>query len=61
MRKKIIVTGGTGRFGQLLKKIKTNYIVYFPSKKELDILNLNKIEKYFNKKKPKFVIHLAEK
>ena len=59
MRKKIIVTGGTGRFGQLLKKIKTNYIVYFPSKKELDILNLNKIEKYFNKKKPNFVIHLA--
>ena len=59
MRKKIIITGGTGRFGQLLRKIKTKYIVYFPSKKELDILNLNKIEKYFNKKKPNFVIHLA--
>ena len=59
MRKKIIVTGGTGRFGQLLRKIKTNYIVYFPSKKELNILNSNKIEKYFNKKKPNFVIHLA--
>ena len=38
MRKKIIITGGTGRFGQLLRKIKTKYIVYFPSKKELDIL-----------------------
>ena len=59
MRKKIIVTGGTGRFGQLLKKIKTSYIVYFPSKKELDILNSNKIENYFNKKRPNFVIHLA--
>ena len=59
MRKKIIITGGTGRFGQLLRKIKTKYIVYFPSKKELDILNLNKIEKYFSKKKPNFVIHLA--
>ena len=59
MRKKIIITVGTGRFGQLLKKIKTSYIVYFPSKKELDILNINKIENYFNKKKPNFVIHLA--
>ena len=44
MRKKIIITGGTGRFGQLLRKIKTKYIVYFPTKKELDILNSNKIE-----------------
>ncbi len=59
MRKKIIITGGTGRFGQLLRKIKTKYIVFFPTKKELDILNSNKIEKYFNKKKPNFVIHLA--
>ena len=59
MKKKIIITGGTGRFGKLLRKIKTKFIVYFPSKKELDILNSSKIEKYFNKKKPDFVIHLA--
>ena len=59
MKKKIFITGGTGRFGKLLRKIKTKFIVYFPSKKELDILNSSKIEKYFIKKKPDFVIHLA--
>ena len=59
MKKKIVVTGGTGRFGQILKKIKTNHLIYFPSKKELDILNYNKIEKYFKRKKPSIVIHLA--
>tara|TARA_B100001121_G_C18615741_1_gene586739 strand:- start:397 stop:1119 length:723 start_codon:yes stop_codon:yes gene_type:complete len=59
MRKKIIITGGSGRFGQILKKIKTNHSLFFPSKKELDILNLKKIEKYFSSKKPNAVVHLA--
>ena len=50
MKKKIIITGGTGRFGQILKNIKINHKVFFPSKKELDILNYKKIVKYFIKK-----------
>lgn len=60
MKKKnlIIVTGGTGRFGKVLKKKKySNFI--FPSKKELNILNLVSIEKYLKKRKPKIIIHLA--
>ena len=55
---KIVVTGGSGRFGALLKlNGKKNYL--FPSKMQLDILNLNSITKYLKKVKPKTLIHLA--
>ena len=59
MKRKIVVTGGTGRFAQILKKIKSNYIMLYPTKNELDIRNYNKIKSYIRKKKPKIVIHLA--
>ena len=37
---KIVVTGGTGRFGQILKKkVGKNFI--FPKKNQLNILKLN--------------------
>ena len=56
---KIVVTGGSGRFGKELKKFKSKHQIFFPEKKELDILDLKKIEKYLYKKKPKILIHLA--
>tara|TARA_B100001029_G_scaffold64778_1_gene52487 strand:+ start:527 stop:1225 length:699 start_codon:yes stop_codon:yes gene_type:complete len=59
VKRKIVVTGGTGRFAQILKKIKSNYIMLYPTKNELDIRNYNKIKSYIRKKKPKIVIHLA--
>ena len=59
MNKKIIVTGGTGRFANELKKIKTKYNVIYPSKKYLDITNFNKIKNYLKKNKANYVIHLA--
>ena len=59
MKKKIVVTGGSGRFGQSLKNFKTNHQMLFPTKKELDILNFRNIEKYLRKKKPNILIHLA--
>ena len=56
--KKIVVTGGTGRFGKLLKKnVNKNFI--FPTKKELNILEIDQIIKYLQKKRPKYLIHLA--
>ena len=58
-KNKIVVTGGTGRFGQELKKIKSKYKFFFPKKNELDILNYNLIVKYIKIKKPKYLIHLA--
>ena len=59
MVKKIVVTGGSGRFGNVLKSYKTNHKVFFPTKKELDITNYRKIEKYLSIKKPDILIHLA--
>ncbi len=59
MKKKILVTGGTGRFGSILKTLKTNYKMFFPSKKNLDITNFKSIQKYIKLKKPNIVIHLA--
>ena len=59
MKKKIVITGGTGRFGSLLKKFKTSHRLYFPNKKELNILNVKKTDKYIKKIKPQILIHLA--
>jgi len=59
MSKKIVITGGTGRFGKVLKKIKTKYNLLYPNKKELNIINFNKIKSYLKKKRPNMVIHLA--
>ena len=59
MKKKIVVTGGSGRFGTHLKQQKSKNILYFPNKKELNILNLKNIHKYLKKIKPDVLIHLA--
>tara|TARA_X000000950_G_scaffold249905_1_gene310127 strand:+ start:135 stop:845 length:711 start_codon:yes stop_codon:yes gene_type:complete len=57
-KSKIVVTGGSGRFGVILKK-KTQKNFLFPGKKEFNILNLNKMLVYLKKHKPKYLIHLA--
>ena len=57
--KKITITGGTGRFGSILKKSKINYKMLFPTKRKLDITNFNSIRKYLKKNKPFCLIHLA--
>jgi len=57
--KKIVISGGSGRFGSYLKKIKTKHKLFFPSKRELNILNEKSIYKYLNKKKAQIFIHLA--
>ena len=59
MKKKIIITGGSGRFGGYLKKIKSPHKLYFPNKKELNILKPKSIESYLKAKKANVVIHLA--
>ena len=59
MQKKIVVTGGSGRFGLVLKKIKTKHKMFFPNKSELNILNYKNITNYIKKNKPKIIIHLA--
>ena len=57
--KKIIVTGGSGRFGKILKKYKSNYTVFFPTKSKLNIKKYKSIDKYIKKIKPDYFIHCA--
>ena len=59
MKKKIVITGGTGRFGKILKKKFIKEKIFLPTKTELDILDEIKIDKYLKKIKPKILIHLA--
>ena len=59
MKKKIVITGGEGRFAQVLKRDNKKLDILYPSKKELNILNINSINKYLKKNKPKYLIHAA--
>jgi len=59
MLKKIVITGGDGRFAQVLKKDNKKLNIFYPGKKELDILDLNSIKKYLKKNKPQYLIHAA--
>ena len=58
-KKKIVVTGGNGRFANVLKLHNKTLEIYYPGKKSLNILNINSIEKYLKKIKPKYLIHCA--
>lgn len=59
MIKKIVVTGGSGRFAKHLKNTKIKHKILFPLKKILNILNLKNLENFLKKNKPDIVIHLA--
>ena len=59
MKKLILVTGGDGRFAKVLKKENKILNLYFASKKECNILDLNSINRLIKKIKPKIVIHCA--
>ena len=59
MIKKIVVTGGDGRFAKELSKIKTKYKFTFRNKRQLNILSISSINKNLKKYKPDCIIHLA--
>ncbi len=60
-KNKIVFTGGNGRFGKIFKEKEkiTKFEFFFPSKKDLNILDVNSIKRYLVRKKPKYLIHLA--
>ena len=58
-KNKIVITGGSGRFGKQLKKVKNKYTLLFPNKEKLNILKIKNIKNYLVKQKPKYLIHLA--
>ena len=59
MKKKILVTGGDGRFAKVLRKNNEKLDLFFTSKSQCNILNLNSIVKIVKKIKPKILIHCA--
>ena len=59
MKKKILVTGGDGKFAKVLKFKNKKLDLFFASKKHCNILNVNSIIKVVKKKKPKIILHCA--
>jgi dTDP-4-dehydrorhamnose reductase len=59
IKNKIVVTGGSGRFAQTLKKTKSKYNFIYPKKSQLNITNINSIKKFLKKTNPISLIHLA--
>ena len=57
--KKILVTGGDGRFAQVLKNSKSKLNLFFASRKDCNILNTNSILKIIKKIKPDIILHTA--
>ena len=49
MSSKILITGGDGRFAKILKKKNKKLNLIFKSKKDLNILKLNSLEKKIKK------------
>ena len=59
LKYKIVITGGSGRFGSILQKKYQSNKLFYPKKSQLNILSTKSIEKYLKKTKPKILIHLA--
>ena len=60
-KKKIVITGGSGRFGKIFEKNSKNFkfSFFFPKKNQLNILQISTIKKYLKYLKPNYLIHLA--
>lgn len=59
MKKKILITGGNGRFANELKKNFFGKNIFYLNKSTLNLANFKKIKFVIAKIKPKIIIHLA--
>ena len=59
MTLKILVTGSEGRFAKILKKKNRKLNLVYKTKKELNILNINSINRSIKKEKPEIILHTA--
>ena len=57
--KRILVTGGEGRFAKVLKNKKSKFKFIFRNKKQLNILSETSIKNNIKKFKPNYLMHLA--
>ena len=59
---KILITGGTGMVGKNLIEYlssKTKYILLYPNRQELNLLNFDQVNLFISKQKPDLIIHSA--
>jgi dTDP-4-dehydrorhamnose reductase len=61
MNKKVLITGGGGDIAQALKVLleKENYIVFAPTKEEMDVTNWGSIEAFIKKFTPDILVNNA--
>ena len=57
--KKILFTGGSGRFAKIFKLKKNNFLIDYPKRKKFNIESLGSMQKYIKKNKPDYLIHCA--
>lgn len=56
----VVITGGKGDIAQSIKnKIEKEYIVLTPGKEELDVTNIDSVDKFFERKKVDILINNA--
>ena len=48
VKQKIVITGGDGRFAQVLKKSKLKLNILYPNKKNLNILKIKTLNYLYN-------------
>ncbi len=58
-KKRVVITGGAGAFAKKFKAFNKKFLIKFPTKYELNILNLSQIKNYIKKFKPDYLIHNA--
>ena len=51
--KKILFTGGSGRFGKVFRQFKHKFKIDYPTKKNFDIEKLDSVMNYLSKSKHK--------
>ena len=57
--KKILISGGSGEFAKLILKHNTQFKIFAPNKKEMDITKLESIIKFIKRTKINYLIHAA--
>tara|TARA_R100000008_G_C3587739_1_gene174055 strand:- start:6101 stop:6808 length:708 start_codon:yes stop_codon:yes gene_type:complete len=59
MSKRLLISGGSGRFAGEIIKYNTEYKIYAPTRNEMDITNVNSINNAITKFKPDIFLHPA--
>ena len=62
MKKKLLILGSTGMVGSSVARLaKNDFNVLIPSRKKLNLFDKNKVDNFFKKEKPFYVINCAAK